>query len=334
VETGFVDQQFELVSHYLHQTILPETHWPLLNEVIIERIEQTAGTTTMYAATLPLLTAHAAGGETGQVVPLAAAWFLYNLASDLFDDLQDGDRKAVPWAQWSKDQILMTGIGLFFAANYSLTELHVPEDAHREIARQWAQVGLTAAREQLIPGQNPLDKEVTGLLRKEPPRLEVYLRHVAAKSGLILSAVAWAGGRAVSAPPAKLAHLQAFGQALGMLVQFRDDIIDIAAPADTNDLTQGYWTLPLLFGLNQKLHPLHTRLKEICYSNCTQSADQLAEVQSILEAMHAFTCAANVIRTYKHKAIDSLTRLSVVPDPYLSLYVEKMAAVLEDHMIG
>jgi heptaprenyl diphosphate synthase len=331
MNASFVNQQFELVSHFLYHTVLPKTHWPLLNELVVGRIEQTTGTTTMYGATLPLLTAHATGGDTGPVVPLAGAWFLYNLASDLFDDLQDGDRKSVPWAAWKADQILMAGVGLFFVANGSLAELHVPEDARREIERSWAQVGLTAAREQVTPLGSLVNGDTPPLAHPQIPSLDGYLRHIAAKSGLILSAVAWAGGRAISAHPDKLAHLRAFGQALGMIVQLRDDIIDIAAPPDTNDLRQGHWTLPLLFGLNQKDHPMHARLQALCQSPHTQLVDRIIEVQTLLDEMHAFTFAAAVVRTYERKAIDALAQLSPVPDPHLLHYVEALSALFAGH---
>jgi hypothetical protein len=63
VNTGFVNQQFELVSHFLDSHILPETHWPLLNDLIAERIKQTVGTTSMVGADYPGHCLYTVGGN-------------------------------------------------------------------------------------------------------------------------------------------------------------------------------------------------------------------------------------------------------------------------------
>lgn len=142
------EQTFAATFAFIESICLTDLPWPYLQEAVIWRQQALAQGYSPYNALLPALATCAVGGSTEEAVPLAAAWVLSNLASDLFDDLQDQDEKHHPWIQWPPDQVMMTGLGLLFAAQQSLASLNTTQETHRAILERWARTGLLAAQQQ------------------------------------------------------------------------------------------------------------------------------------------------------------------------------------------
>jgi hypothetical protein len=203
--SGEADRLFTAVSHFILDETLSVLDWPELIAVVKQEQAAIKGTISVYSPILPILTCAATNGEADTAVPLAAAWWLYNLASDLFDDLQDRDGKKRLWNDWGPAKAMNVGLGLIAAGNLCLTRVQASYDAHRDILASWARTFAQAAQGQI---DSP-----------ERPSLETYFRQTIAKSGLIYATVARTGARLNTDEAPVLDAMYNYGYALGMVIQ-------------------------------------------------------------------------------------------------------------------
>ncbi|MFQ5433810.1 MAG: polyprenyl synthetase family protein [Anaerolineae bacterium] len=253
----------ERVSHYIFDEALHGLDWPDLIAVI--KFEQALihNIGSGYGTILPIQTCVAVGGEAETAVPLAAAWLLYNLASDIFDDLQDQDGKERPWNAWEPARAMNVGLGLIAVANQCLARLPTMPDAHRDILNAWAQTFALAARGQSNVG--------------ERPSLETYFRQTIAKSGLIYATVARAGARLGTCDSSLIDAMYDYGYALGMVVQIVDDCRDLAPGEVASDLANGAFTLPVIYALSQKEANGFPELSALSTASGSLSSEDLIE---------------------------------------------------------
>ena len=99
---------FESVHDFIYQEIFPQRMWS--DAVTAVDASKELNSKMVHGALLPILTFGASGGCVEQAIPLAAAWVLYDLASDIFDDIQDSDEKNRPWVQWKTARAMNVGI--------------------------------------------------------------------------------------------------------------------------------------------------------------------------------------------------------------------------------
>ena len=103
---------FTSTYQFIEQHILKSIEWPDLVQVIAFRYDEYVSSQSYYPIVFPVLIAHALDEQQGETaIPLAASWWLFDLASDLFDDLQDQDGKINPWSQWHAARSMNVGIG-------------------------------------------------------------------------------------------------------------------------------------------------------------------------------------------------------------------------------
>lgn len=288
------EQNFAATFAFIESICLTDPPWPYLQEAVIWRQQALAQGCSPYNALLPALATCAVGGSTEEAVPLTAAWVLSNLASDLFDDLQEQDEKHHPWIQWPPDQVMMTGLGLLFAAQQSLASLNTTQETHRAILERWARTGLLAAQQQAA---------------ERPHTTAAYFRQIAAKSGMIYATVTWSGARFAGAPSETVAALEEYGLAVGMLLQLRDDCWDFGVES-VGDLQAGRVTLPLLHALSRTDHPRHGQLQTL-WETVHRSPAETREIGVILQEMDAFRFAVAMARVYEQKALAALKPLPI-----------------------
>ena len=200
---------------------------------------------------LALLCAHVAGGQWRAALPLAAAVELVHNFSLIHDDIQDESelRRGRPtlWALWGMPQAINAGDALF---------------AHAHLAVQSATALAPQAR---LEALSVLDKACLALTTGQHSDLafesaervdeEAYMEMVSGKTAALISAAAELGALAGGASVARRENFGAFGQALGMAYQVRDDILGIwgessrtGKPAGA-DIRARKKTLPVVFGL-------------------------------------------------------------------------------------
>lgn len=259
---------------------------------------------------LPGLSCVAVGGHLEKATPLTAAWILYDLASDIFDDLQDQDKADVPWLEWPPAQAMLVGLGCLFAAARCQASLQIGCDASREIQIAIAEAGLAAAQAQVIA--------------TDAWAVDEYFRRIIANTGGVLAAVAWSGARMHSSDPGALTALHRYGLALGTLLQLRDDCIDLSPGAVASDLERGVYTLPLLYGLSQTEHPAQSRLKDLLQRSKGLDNGVVQEILHFVADVGAWSFMEGIVKVYQLKAFDALATLPVSQTQLLREYIENL----------
>jgi geranylgeranyl pyrophosphate synthase len=217
---------------------------------------------------------------------------LYNLASDIFDDLQDQDEKERPWNAWEPARAMNVGLGLIAVANQCLARLATTPDAHRDILDAWAHTFALAAQGQII-------------VRKRPS-LETYFRQTITKSGLIYATVARTGARLGTNDSALLKAMYEYGYALGMVVQIIDDCRDLVPVHVASDLAKGTFTLPAIYALSQKEAERYPGLLTLFASSSSLSPDEIENALALIIETGALSRSLAFAKFYEQKALDTL----------------------------
>ena len=287
---------FDDVHTYLYKEIFPKTGWADAYSAV-DAIKQ-LNAQTPHGSLLPLLTCGIVGGDIYQAIPLAAAWVLYDIASDVFDDIQDGDGKERPWNSWAASRAMNVGVQLLGGAQQCLGCLRGINGAQQEIIEQCGRVLKQAARDQNLVAPTPFGQH----------GLENYLRQLLTKSGEIFACIARSGTRLHTDDPRSLTAIYSYGQSLGIMIQLVDDCRDLSPAIVKSDLENGHYTLPVLYGLSQTAHPLHGQLTDLLASSTVLSDTDAERVCDILTEMEGLNHAFYLIHGYQAKAIDALQK--------------------------
>lgn len=301
-------QSLEATYQFVFEQALAGLDWLDLAHVIRDRQLRSQKDYSAYSDTLPTWACLAAGGETMQAIPLAAAWVCYNMASDIFDDLQDKDGKQRPWNQWEPERAMQVGVGLIAVAQTCLAQLNEAPAAQSDILGILGRTMALAALGQNIATRASLDE---------------YFKHTLAKSGLVFAAVVYAGARLQTNEPSLLQAMYDFGLALGMLIQIRDDCRDLLPEQAASDLARATYTLPVLYGLSQQEHRLRPRLVALLE---TANDDHTLEIGRILTDMGALAYSLAVAKVYEQKALSALSVFPAARTVHLITYVSHFLA--------
>jgi geranylgeranyl pyrophosphate synthase len=204
-------------------------------------------------ALLPGLCCQAAGGDPQWADNVAAAWFLYYVAADLMDTVEDRDEPDAWWAEIGPGFALNVASGLFFSASQVLNHLYnrpETQSAASAIAASFNHSFLT-----MCSGQH------ADLIQPEPT-LERYWETVAEKSGTFFALACEAGAHLATVDEEKLKRFAEFGQNLGIIVQILDDLEEFRTPGNTDGLPElsGLGrSLPVVYAL--EVYPLETRIR-------------------------------------------------------------------------
>lgn len=199
---------------------------------------------------LALLSCAAAGGAMSDAAPLAAAIELLHNFTLIHDDIQDRspNRRHRPtvWRLWGDAQAINAGDALFATAQIGVLDSRSPAvgpDGLLAIARAFNRVTIDIVRGQV------LDLEFEGRRDVSP---EAYLDMIAGKTAAIVRFAAWAGALLGGAGDEVASHFGAFGQALGLGFQIRDDALGIWGAAEqtgkdtADDIRRRKQALPVL----------------------------------------------------------------------------------------
>ncbi len=200
---------------------------------------------------LPLLVVEAAGSDPRSALPLAAAAECLIAASDVLDDVEDGDSAAGLERVCGLPTAINVAAFLQFMAQlalYRLTDLGADAHVVRNLGRVLAISGALACCGQ----QRDIDQD-DGLLTEAG-----YLDMVQAKSGAPVEGLCRAAAILAGAPPNATEAYAQFGRNLGMAMQVSNDVRAVSAEPDgRNDLVLAKRTLPLIFAFGQA--PLTTQ---------------------------------------------------------------------------
>ncbi|SNC63037.1 heptaprenyl diphosphate synthase [Kytococcus aerolatus] len=250
---------------------------------------------------LTLLVAHLGRGVTPEVVQAAAAVELVHLASLYHDDVMDEAdlRRGVASAnaRFGTGTAVVVG-DLLFGRSSELVS-HLGPEAVRLQAQTF--VRLCAGQ---IRDDRPVPEGV------DP--VEYLLGVLGDKTGILVSTAARYGAMFSGCDDATIELVGEYGQRLGVVFQLADDLLDVAAEAETSgktpgtDLREGKATLPVLFA-RRSTDPEGARLRELLAGPVAE--EDLDEALELLRAHPAMAEARAYTQEYARRTIELLEPL-------------------------
>jgi len=262
----------------------------------------------LVRSTLCLLSCQAAGGNTSQAIPAAAAVELVHNFSLIHDDIEDSSyerhHRPTAWKLWGQSQAINAGDAMFTLACLALIRLKEMEVAGDKVVK-CAEV-LSRACLELCEGQY-LDIEYEN-------RLDVTVKDyldMAFRKTAALFAASTSLGAYLGDEDGELVDLfRLFGRDLGVMFQIHDDILGIwgveeAVGKSAGDISQRKKTLPVVYGLQSSDGKVRRRLEKL-YSQKSIEGEDVAEVARILDNLGARDYAENVAEQYYGRALAEL----------------------------
>src|SRR6185437_4776037 len=205
--------------------------------------------------TLTLLAAELAGGSDAvtRALPAAVSVELVHNFSLIHDDIEDGDEerhhRPTLWRLWGQAQAINTGDALFALARMQLLGL-VRRGVDPALTLSLAE-RLDAVCLELCEGQH-LDMSFEA---RRDVTVAMYLDMIARKTAALMRCATELGGRIGAPADAQLGErLGAFGLALGLVFQIRDDLLGIwqaqeLGKSAAGDVRRKKMSLPVIHAL-------------------------------------------------------------------------------------
>lgn len=255
-----------------------------------------------------LLTCAAAGGEMDAAAPLAAAIELLHNFTLIHDDIQDRSpnrrHRATVWRVWGDGQAINAGDALFAASHLALFRLGETLGADRLLTLAAAFDRTTLA---IVRGQVQ-DLGFEGRADVSP---DDYLAMITNKTAAILQFAAWAGASVGGANHDRAAAFGAFGRAVGIGFQIRDDLLGIWGERDAtgkdaaDDIRRRKQSLPILLLRAQATEEERVRLREL-YQQEEIGVGGTEAILTMLAAHDIERQVADRVQEYHDRATASL----------------------------
>ena len=248
------------------------------------------------------------GGTMAQTLPLAASWYLFVLASDIYDDIQDGDTH-----KYNMNTSDLLGFSLFLVAlSYQvLCFLDLSPDVYREIEFKMRGAYLGAAHGQIIAYE----------LENSSPQVcyERYFSRIVGTTAIPFAQFLSCGALIPANKNKEIeAALYEYGLAFGLCAQIKDDLDDLG-----QDIAQNNYTLPVLHGLSQNTHPLFQELSRLVATDKTETS--ILRIISILDEMGSLLKVKQLLEAYLgsiHQSVDSIS--SVISEEMVGLLLHQI----------
>lgn len=219
-----------------------------------EALEPTdAGSGKLLRPLLVLLAHRALGGTDRQALPLAAGIQLLHDFSLIHDDIEDHSDKRrgrrTLWNIWGLEHGINAGDGMFALAHravHGLSDHGVPAERVIRILRGFEETILRICEGQYLDISFEARMDVTE---------DQYLHMIGGKTAALIAASTGLGAQVASDDQEQIAAMWQFGEALGLVFQIEDDLLDIwgdpalTGKARANDLRQRKMSLPVVHGL-------------------------------------------------------------------------------------
>jgi len=270
---------------------------------------------------LPLLVCADARGDPRQAFPLAVAVECLIAATDVLDDVQDGDNADGLWRVCGLASATNVATLLLFLSQLALGRLAqqgVPGETTAAIARLFGGAGARACAGQ----QHDLDAARGAEIDED-----TYLATSALKSASLVECACRAGAVLGRATPEAVDAYAQFGVNVGMALQINNDIAGASSEsADRNDLRAGKRTLPMIFALEHAPASSRADLGGILRPGRQEDLcpAEIDRVRQLLAATGALQYAVVVADLYWEHAMSCLERAGCGPDSDLRRLVAQM----------
>ncbi|MGH2561377.1 MAG: polyprenyl synthetase family protein [Thermomicrobiales bacterium] len=254
---------------------------------------------------IAILCCLAAGGDTEVAAPLGAAIELLHNFTLVHDDIQDRSEqrhhRPTVWSRWGEGQAINTGDAVFATAHlalFQLGEAGVPDGLILRLAEAFDQMTI-----EIVAGQ-VLDLGFEG---RADVTADDYLTMIAGKTAAIVRYAAWAGALLGAADDAHAERFAAFGHALGIGFQIRDDVLGIwgspeaTGKAATDDIRQRKQSLPVVI-LRERAGDADRHELDALYSQAAIDQDGIDRVLTLLARYDVRTAVEARIAAYHDDA--------------------------------
>jgi geranylgeranyl diphosphate synthase type I len=278
-----------------------------------ERLDPTdAPTGKRLRPLIAILVAEACGAPGTHVLPIAVSLELLHNFTLVHDDVEDGDatrhHRPTLWALWGPPQAINAGDGMHVIAHLALlaaSEAGVAPEVVVALARRFAVASLF-----ITEGQH-LDLAFTG---SKNVSVGAYLDMIARKSAALIACSAAMGAEVARATPTVVDSMQAFGHALGLGFQVRDDVLGMwgnpsVTGKPTSDLARRKKTLPTLYALGRVSDAERRVIHGFLGSEATSDAT-LEAAQTIINRSGARRHCEALVGRYSREARRHLEALS------------------------
>lgn len=278
---------------------------------------------------IALLTAGAVGNEPQCAAPIAAALELLHNFTLVHDDIQDQSpmrrHRPTVWSLWGIGQAINAGDALFAAAHlplFNLIAAGVPGDRVLRLLESFDRMTL-----EIVAGQTlDLSFETRGNISANE-----YLAMISGKTAAIVRYAAWAGALVAGANLERASQWGAFGLAVGMGFQIRDDLLGIwgaaeetgKAPAD--DVRRRKQSYPILL-LRERLAPAEQ--EELTRLFASAEVDS-AGVGRVLQLLDRESIRGNVEAAVLRYHDEALAVLATLDVPLDNPYRQRLLALVE-----
>ncbi|HEU0028970.1 MAG TPA: polyprenyl synthetase family protein [Ktedonobacterales bacterium] len=271
--------------------------------------------------TLALLAAELVGGlqAVARALPAAVAVELIHNFSLIHDDIEDGDEarhyRPTLWKIWGQAQAINSGDALYSLARMRIWELPRLGVEPLLVVRLAERVDQTCL--ELCEGQH-LDMSFEG---QRDVTEAMYLDMIGRKTAALMSCAAELGAR-IGAPEDEALgdQLGAFGRALGLAFQLRDDVLGIWAAAElgkseAGDVRRKKMTLPVIHALEHAERADREALAAIYAGSGPATDEQVAQALGILGRSGARQRAYGALREQLDIATAALERTRQAAPP-------------------
>jgi len=263
-------------------------------------------------ALLPVWLAENLAGRGEDAVCAGTGFELLHNATLVHDDLQDGDevRRGRPavWTRWGPAQAINVGNALFFIGLDQIAS--GPQGAALVPVACAAMVRIVEGQALEFQLQLPGDHQDA-----VPPTLSSWERMATGKTAALFSVCCHAGAALAGESAGVVAQSARFGEALGLLFQLQDDLLDLVGDKGRDqratDIAEGKISYPVAWALSES----------------GGEVDVLERLLAIVRSPRPDTTPGMIA-----EALDTLTRLGAIRAT--AARISSIASELGAHPIG
>lgn len=268
-----------------------------------------AGRGKRIRPSLALLSSAAAGGDPAAAAPLAAAIELLHNFTLVHDDIQDASpsrrHRPTVWSLWGAGQAINAGDALFAASQLALlrlTDAGTSPALTLRLARDFNRLTI-----EIVAGQ-VLDLGFEGRDDVAPAD---YLAMIGGKTAAIVEFAAWGGALLAGAPDDVAARFGAFGRALGLGFQIRDDLLGIwgtsesTGKATADDIRRRKQSLPIVI-LRQRVDASTRAELNDLYGRAEIDGPGIERVLALLAEQDVRAAVESEVRSFHDQARQAL----------------------------
>ena len=243
-----------MIEAYYHQECT-QLMWEDAQTAVSSRLRECKNG-LYYPWSLPLCFAKSTQEIDHVALPISWAWFVLEVAADIFDDIQDGVGKVNVWQTWPLDRSLPVAIGLLGYAQQTLARLS--QTAAQGMWIQLSTLQIRAAYHQATRPSTP----------KQHPSVEAYMQRVSMQSAFwydffLRTTMSLLGEGEVDEETVE--RVSQFGRDVGVLSQLFDDLVDMIPNGSqkVGDIVVGRYNLAIILGLQKETSLAETELTDL-----------------------------------------------------------------------